>query len=110
MEEAGKTWIQKKTYLFKIKQKYFLAKFQYVILVSRLPYTNKTVIFNSFRNGSPERSTEEEASTGTPDVEIVSSASVEIAASVEITPTAFIIDNPQDLGKHLFRVLTSLCS
>lgn len=79
-------------------------------LWSRLPFINKTVIFNSFRNGSPERSTEEEASTGTPDVEIVSSASVEIAASVEITPTAFIIDNPQDLGKHLFSVLTSLCS
>lgn len=79
-------------------------------LWSRLPFFNKTVIFNSFRNGSPERSTEEEASTGTPDVEIVSSASVEIAASVEITPTAFIIDNPQDLGKHLFGVLTSLFS
>lgn len=31
-KEAGKTWIQKKTYLFKI-EKYFLVKFQYVILV-----------------------------------------------------------------------------
>lgn len=63
---------------------------------------NKNFICNSFRNGSPERSTEEEASAGTPDVEIVSSASVEIAASVEITPTAFIIENPQDLGKTSF--------